>query len=303
MNIILTALTPIFGLIVIGYVLKYIKFANDEFWKTLDKLTYYAFFPALLFHKLATANFKDSIGAMDMVKVTILGVLVLTLFLTLLQFFIKFKPASYTSIYQGAIRYNTFVYLGVVDGLYGEKGVILAIFLITFLIPLLNFLCVSIFGFYVNENGFSFKKFIHSLSTNPLILACLSGAALNFSGLGLPFRGLIELFGSVAIPLGLLSVGVGLKLKDLGTFKLDFWLSSFAKLTFLPLIIFLIAPFFELKGLMYGVTLLFATMPTAVSSYVLARELGGDERLMSNLITGQTILSFFTLSLFLLYLA
>lgn len=302
MNLIITALTPIFGLIVMGYGLKYMKFANESFWITLDKLTYYAFFPALLFHKLSTANFSGSFETIEMVKVTIISVFILSAILTFFQFFIKFNPASYTSIYQGAVRYNTYIYLGLVDGLYGDKGMVLAIFLISFLIPLLNFLCVSVFGLYVNDGKFSFKKFIRSIITNPLIIACLCGGIFNYSGFKLPLGELIKLFGSPAIPLSLLSVGVGLKLKELGTFKLNFWLSSFAKLLILPLITFFVAKIFGLSGLSYEIALLFVAMPTAVSSYVLARELGGDLSLMSSIITGQTILSFFTLSFLLLYI-
>lgn len=302
MSLIITALSPIFGLIFIGYGLKYIKFANENFWITLDKLTYYGFFPALLFYKLATANFDDGFSAIVMVKVVLISVLVVSVFLSIIQFFIKFKPSSYTSIYQGAVRYNTFVYLGLVDSLYGDMGMVLTIFLITFLIPILNFLCVSVFGFYINEDGFSLKRFIHSIIKNPLILACVAGGVLNVSGVELIFGDLIKLLGTPAIPLGLLSVGVGLKIKELGTFKLDFWLSSFAKLLFLPILVIIFANIFTLNELMYNITLLFAAMPTAVSSYILARELGGDLSLMSTLITGQTILSFFTLSLLLLYI-
>lgn len=302
MSLIITTLTPIFGLILIGYGLKYIKFANESFWITLDKLTYYGFFPTLLFYKLATANFDDGFSAIVMVKVVLVSVLVMSVFLSVIQFFVKFKPSSYTSIYQGAVRYNTFVYLGLVDSLYGDMGMVLAIFLITFLIPILNFLCVSVFGFYINEDGFSLKHFIHSIITNPLILACVAGGVLNFSGVELIFGDLIKLFSSPAIPLGLLSVGVGLKVKELGTFKLNFWLSTFAKLLFLPILVILFANIFALNEPMLNITLLFAAMPTAVSSYILARELGGDLSLMSTLITGQTILSFFTLSLLLLYI-
>ena len=43
---------------------------------------------------------------------------------------------------------------------------------------------------------------------------------------------------------------------------------------------------------------LFAAMPTASSSYVLARELGGDLKLMSSIISIQVILSIFTISIF-----
>lgn len=300
MNILISALSPIFTLILIGYIFKRIKFLSLEFWVSLDKLTYYAFFPALLVYKLSTADFSDMSKAIQMVWVVAMILVILSIFLITFQRFKRFNPPTFTSIYQGALRYNTYVYLALIDILYGDEGMVLAAFLITFIIPFINILCVSIFAIYIRDDKFSLKRLINSVIKNPLIIACLVGGFLNFSGIGLPFKDIVKLFYTPAIPLVLLSIGVGLEFRSLTSLRLDFWISSIIKLIFFPLLGFIFINFFDFMPLMKNVIILFCAMPTAVSSYSLARELKGDVKLMSSIITGQTILSFFTLSFILI---
>lgn len=111
------------------------------------------------------------------------------------------------------------------------------------------------------------------------------------------------MLGAPGIPLGLLSIGVGLKLRSLGTFNIDFWFSSLAKLIVLPIITAGFCLFFDIDGIMASIVILFAAMPTATSAYILARQMRGDADLMSTLITGQTLLAFGSLAVLLNFLS
>jgi len=298
MGTLLGALAPIFSLILIGYILKRIGFPSLEFWPQLDKLTYYILIPAMLIYKLSTATLQSSTDALIMIKIVFASLLILSLLLIIIQKFIRFSGPVFTSVYQGAIRYNTYVYLALIDALYGDEGIVLAAFLITFAIPFINVLCVSIFGFYVRDGKFSFGRVGKSIISNPLIIACLLGGFLNFSTIGLPFgtESLMAMLGAPGIPLGLLSIGVGLRFRSLGTLSPDFWLSSFGKLIALPLIMASFCTALGVSGLMFNIIVLFAAMPTAAAAYILARQMGGDVELMSALITGQTLLAFGSLA-------
>lgn len=298
MTTLFTALSPIFALIFIGYGLKRLQFPAEGFWPLLDKLTYYVLVPALLVHRLATASLEGTSDAAMMVKVVLGVLLLMSALLMAVQYVIKFSGPVYSSVYQGVIRYNTYVYFALVDALYGDEGIVLAAFLITFVIPVINVFCVSTFGLYVSEGRFSFKNLAKSVVTNPLILACLLGGFLNFSTIGLPFvlEPIMALLGAPGIPLGLLSIGVGLRFRSLGTFKPDFWISSVGKLIVMPLMMLGACFAVGLEGLMRDIVILFGAMPTAAAAYILARQMGGDVELMSTLITGQTLLAFGTLS-------
>jgi len=296
--IIINTLIPIFLLILLGYFFKRIKFPDENFWKHLDRFNYFVLFPSLLIYKLSNANIKN-IVSFDFIVVTILSLLVISLVLIVINKKTKFENSSFTSIYQGAIRFNTYVFLALIDALLSDEGFVMAMLLITFIIPLINVLCISVFSAYVPKNKISILSFSKSIISNPLILACIFGGMVNLLGLHFPtvIQNTLAIVSSAALPLGLLSVGVGLHLRELRETKMAMILSSFTKLLLLPLIMFIIGSLFGLESDKMVLLILFASMPTASSAYVLARELGGDLKLISSIISIQTIVSIVTISI------
>ena len=61
------------------------------------------------------------------------------------------------------------------------------------------------------------------------------------------------------------------------------------KLLLFPLLSYGVGLLFGLSGISLSIAVIFGAMPTAVSAYILARELGGDVSLMASIITLQTI--------------
>lgn len=289
---IFTALIPIFSLIMIGYFLKKIKFPSYEFWPQADKLTYYILMPSLLIYKLSNANLKE----VDSFNFVLTALLTITIILFILMFINKFfraKDDAFTSVVQGGIRFNTYVFLALADSIFGDTGLVLAVILMTFVIPFINILCISIFALYVSESRLTFTYLLKSIVTNPLIMACFIGGSINYIGIEVPIIAdkILAILSSAALPLGLLSVGFGLVIKEINSSKNEIFNSNFAKLVLTPIIMFVIAKFFELDTQMISILVIFAVLPTAPSSFVLARQLGGDVKLMSSIITVQTLLS------------
>lgn len=300
MQTILEALVPIFLLIFLGYFFKRISFPNKDFWPYADKFTYYVLFPSLLIYKLSNASLD--IDGVDFVSSALLAVGAITLVLVVLdKLAFLFKGEAFTSVYQGAVRFNTYVFLALTDALFGDSGLVLAAFLMTFLIPTLNLLCIGSFALYTNNDKLSFLSFFKSVFTNPLILACLIGASMNYFGITFfsPLENTIKVLSSAALPLGLLSVGVGLHLAQIKEVKLELFSAVFLKLALMPTFMFFIGRAMGVEGLALSVLVLFGAMPTASSAYILARQLGGDLKLMSAIITVQTLLSIVTISVLL----
>ena len=71
----------------------------------------------------------------------------------------------------------------------------------------------------------------------------------------------------------------------------------------MPLIVYAIGVYFALDTLLLAIVLVFSAMPTAPSAFILARQLGGDTKLMASIITFQTLLSVLSVSLLLGLLA
>jgi hypothetical protein len=246
-------------------------------------------------YKLSTANLSG-INSFDVVITAIIALVLMVLLTLMLGRFKTIEKRAFTSVIQGAIRFNTYVFLALIDALLGDSGLVIAAVLIAFAIPFINFLCIGAFSYFINKEDLNVFKFLKSIFTNPLIVACLVGGLLNISNIALPVVMLktLAILSAAALPLGLLSVGVGLELSHINSAKYELFLAVILKLLFFPLVIVLVALFFTISNEALWVLILFASMPTASSSYILARQLGGDLKLMSSIITVQTLLSIAT---------
>ena len=136
---------------------------------------------------------------------------------------------------------------------------------------------------------------------NPLIISCAICGVFNFFSVPVPIsiEKHLKILSEAALPLGLLSIGYSLVLKEIGSSKKDLIVSSFGKFIILPIFIFIFAKFFGLNETMIYILVLFDLMTTAPSSFILARQLGGDLPLMTSIITIQTLVSAFFIILYL----
>ncbi|MEX1196526.1 MAG: AEC family transporter [Pseudohongiellaceae bacterium] len=295
------ALGPVFLLILLGALLRRIDFPGASYWPGIERLTYYIAFPALLVHRLALADFSDA--AFDTLALVISTALLLTSALIwLLRPWSSRSGPDFTSVFQGGIRFNTYIGLAVASALYGDDGLVIAAIAVALMIPLVNILCVLNFTLVVGERGLNPRSLATGVLSNPLILACGAGIVLNLTGIGLPgWSGeVLTRLGAAALPLGLLAVGVGL---SLGTVRKD-WLaivtSSAFKFLVFPALILVLASWMQLDTLTRQVLLLLACLPTATSAYILARQLGGNATMMANIISVQSLLAFAIMPLWLI---
>ncbi len=294
MAVTFSALLPIFALIAFGFFLKKIQFVTLEFWKGADRLTYFILMPSLLIYKLSSAQIAD-LKSQDFLLSGFLAITCVWIALLVVHRF--FEKRAFTSVVQGALRYNTYVFLALIDGIYGDSGLILGVIFITFMIPFLNVVSILTFAIFANSSKLSIASVAMPILKNPLIIACIIGGAIGYFEISLfiALEHTLKVVSATALPLGLLSVGAALEITDLGSRKKEIILTSAIKLLLMPLVLCIIGKLLGLDPLMLSVVVLFGAMPTAPTSYILARQLGGDERLMSSLITAQTLASLLTL--------
>ena len=295
MQIITTAIFPIFCIILFGFVLRKKFYRVQKFWDILDSLTYYILMPSMLFYKIASAEINNSKELFSAFFIVLVGFLIVVFLSIILNFVFKFEAPKFTSFFQGSIRYNTYIFLAIVSSCYGEQGVLVAAYIMAFMIPIINVFCVAIFAIYIKQGNFSIYKTFKSIIKNPLILACLLGIFANLLNTKIIIFEPLRLIGTAAITTGLLSVGAGLKFGEIKNLNLEFYLSLILKLLIYPLLVFILSKTFNLNKELSSVAIFFASMPTATSSYILAGQMGGDKKLMSIIITLQTIISMFSI--------
>ncbi|MGO2393359.1 MAG: AEC family transporter, partial [Halomonas sp.] len=209
--------------------------------------------------------------------------------------------AAFTSVFQGAVRFNTYVGVAGAAALHGSLGATTAAVAVALMVPVVNVMCVASFVGAGTLGSASLGKSVMALVKNPLILACLVGIGLNVSGIGLPgwSEATVGLLGRAALPLGLVAVGVALRPAALLRIDRGVLATNSVKLLLMPAFVLILTWILQLDPVSRDVALLFAALPTATSAYILARQLGGDAELMAAIITGQTLLAMLTLPLWL----
>ncbi|MCP5159142.1 MAG: AEC family transporter [Gammaproteobacteria bacterium] len=292
--LIFSALGPIFALILFGLGLRRVGFPGDGFWPAAERLTYFVLFPALLVHRLALSRLGDyAVGSVAVVAVVVL--LSMTVLIYSLRPWLKIDGPAFTSVYQGAIRFNTYVGLAVAVAVFHTEGGTVAALIMAIMIPLINVLCVLVLSAHAGGSA-TISGVLRGLITNPLILACLIGIGLNLSQIGLPWgsAAVLEILARAALPLGLLAVGAGLRLEGLSRPGLLVATSSL-KLLVLPALAALLCGIVQPGRMETAVLMTFAALPGASTAYILARQMGGDAALMAAIVTAETALALVTL--------
>jgi hypothetical protein len=297
------ALVPVFLLIALGYVLRQKLMTDEAGWVALEQLVYYVLFPALFIDTLARAPIGAvpiaAVGGALLLSVVAMSALCLALRPWLATRFNVDGPA-FTSVFQGATRWQTFVALSVVGNLYGEIGIALASVAMVAMIPLLNVLSVSVLAHYAAPQRPPWSQILLTIASNPLILACATGLAINLSGITLPqpVHDFADALGRSSLAIGLLVVGAGLHLESLQRPKPAALITVALKLVLMPLIAIALGHGFGVSGSNLAVVACCAAVPCASNSYVLARQMGGDAPLLAQILTYQTALAVLTMPVF-----
>ena len=292
----IAAIFPIFAAILVGMALKRYLITAGDIWVGIDRLTYYLLLPSLLIVEIYRADFSSG-HAGTAVAVTLAATLGLSAILLLLRPVITQNTPLFTSIFQGSVRYNSYVLLAVADALYGAEGLALAIVFIAVMVIATNLLGVVVLSAFSSGKS-NAKRIIGGVVKNPIIIAAGAGAVLNVSNIHvpLPIENTAALFKTAALPLSLLSVGAGLRFildkQALGAIAL----ATTIKLAVLPVITGICLHLAGIDGMVLAMGVFYAGMPCAGNAYILARQLNGDPDAMASIITLETLLSAFSVA-------
>ncbi|MGX1164578.1 AEC family transporter [Bradyrhizobium sp. DASA03005] len=299
MAVVVAALLPVFILIVLGVVLKRSLMRLDTQWHGLERLTYFVLFPMLLIQTLVKA---------DLTKVPVAGVggalLLSALAMSLLC--LALRPAlsrldidgpAFTSIFQGATRWQTFVGLSVAANMFGDLGLALASVAMVAIIPLVNVFSVAVLAHYASPEKKSARTIVITVIRNPLIWACAIGLLINVTHLPLPklWHEVADALSRSSLAIGLLVTGAGLHLEGLLRPSAAAAIGVGFKLVLMPALALALAVWFGLTGDSLAIVAICSAVPTSSSAYVLARQMGGDAPLLAQIITLQTILAAITM--------
>ena len=299
MAVVIAALLPVFLLIVLGFILKRTLIRPETQWHGLERLTYYVLLPVFLIQTLVKADLSTvpvgGVGGALLLSAFAMSLACLALRPLLVRAGVD-GPA-FTSIFQGATRWQTYVALAVSGSLYGNLGLAIASVAMIAIVPLVNVLSVTVLAQYASAEKRSAGSIVVTVVSNPLIWACAIGLVINVTHIPLPrlWHEVADALGRSSLAIGLLVTGAGLQLEGLFRPSLAASVAVFLKLVLMPLIAVGLALQFGIAGSNLAVVTICSAVPTASSAYVLARQMGGDAPLLAQIITLQTILAAVTM--------
>lgn len=303
MNNIFFSILPIFIITMLGSGIRRYWLTADEFWKGLEKLSYYLLFPSVLFNYIANAELSTG-SHTSIVIGLIISTLIVSGGLVMYQRNNEIDSAEFTSIFQGSTRYNNYIFFALGSSLYGDKGLAIVSVIAAYMIIFTNVLAVIAMHSYIkHEKELSFSDsivvFLRNFASNPLIIASIAGFIFNYGNIeiNIGIQKALQSLSDSALAIGLINVGAGLRFKIDQADLEKVIVTSGVKLLILPIVTAIILLFSMVDGLPRSVAILYSALPCSSSSFILAKQLGGDPDLMASIITVTTILSVITISL------
>ena len=302
-------ISPVFILIILGSFLRRIGVPDLSFWHISDKLIYWVLIPALLFHHVSQITLSSTMLA-NYAVVILSGLFVVTTLSFIAGKLFGYTPQIWTSVMQGAARHNAFIALAIAGSLFGNKGLALGAIFMVILIPVINIVIVSVMTSTLNQevgnnSRPSIFDVLFELIKNPFILAIATGLVISFVDAEriIIIHETTGLLGSAALPIMLLSIGANIKIREISSAITPIIIASVLKLLVFPIVVFFVSKSMNLSLFETTIAVIFAAVPTAASSYSLAKQFGAETQLMTSIITIQVALSFITIPIILAFLA
>ena len=302
--VVLNALIPVFGLILLGWFLGVRGIIPSEGGKTLGVITFKLFMPVLLFSGLARADLAEALSP-QLLLFYFIPAIVVFLGINLLLHQRLGRPSSMGL----AASYSNNVLVGIplITVMLGVDSLVY-LFAILVFHSLILFTLQSLYNAFWSDNdsakdqGLDWRGLLSSLA-NPLIIGLALGALVNLSGMPIPapLWRIIELLAAAALPVALLMLGMSLSGYRLHL-SASMLLLTLSKLLVFPALV--LGAGWLIPGLnptAHAVLVLMAACPTGVN--VLAFSMGqADVRIISSVIFLSTLLAALTLPIWLLLL-
>ena len=296
------SVVPIFIVVVLGWVIKKTRFLDQAFFSGADKFVFNFALPAMLFIDFAR---MDSIPEFDFGFVLFVCCAVVIVFVVLcLTVPVVVKDnAKRGAFIQGVYRAN-FAILGssILKNMFGDDAVPHLALIMPVAVIMFNVLAVVVLSMFAPADkkespGVLAKNILINILKNPLIISLVLGVIVML----IPFRipELIEkpvsYFSDATLALALVSLGANIDLEKLKkTLKMSIFASAL-KTVAVPAAVVSVAVLMGFRGVQLGTIFIVFGSPTAVSSYIMAKNMGSDYTLASQILLISTLMSLFTL--------
>ncbi len=301
---ILSKVSVLFALLVIGGIARYAGILNDEFNKSLAKLVLVVTLPMLYFYSLATQFTLKLLKSIWLLPLFAICFVIVAY--SIAVFFSKIvklnKAERATFIYLSTFTNCGFLAIPIANMLYGQEGVMRVVFFnvgFNILYWTLGVWMLRSSNPVLTAEKSAVKSSLKNL-LNSGTIGLLCGIIAGAVSIKLPLfiMDASNMLGAATIPIALLVVGSIMgkgNFKEIHSYRDAIFLIVLCKLIILPVFALFITGFFGfLDPLTRAVIVLQAAMPSASTTPIFTTRFGGDSRLASVGVFATTIVSVIT---------
>ena len=296
----INATLPVFAVMVLGFLLRKAGFLTEGFCKTANALIFKLCLPIMLLRQMAQMRPADLVDG-GFLAYAFCGTLATVLAFWLLSRKVLRDKRLVGAFAQGSFRGNTAL-LGTVflESICGSRAY--APLIILAAVPLYNVLSVVILSLEAGGGGkLDRTRLIGALkgvAKNPILWGIVLGLPFSLLQLPMPAAGdkVLSMLGNLASPLSLIVIGADFRWADALAKKAPTLGAAFLKLVVLPALVVLPGAALGFRQDALVALLVLAGTPSAVSSYIMAQNMGNDAVLANGIVAVTTLFSAVTVT-------
>ncbi|MDR0418709.1 MAG: AEC family transporter [Prevotellaceae bacterium] len=297
---------PLFVLIIAGYLLRRINFLSATFLSEANEFVFRLLLPLMLFQNIRN-TFHGDFSNPRLMFSALIGVAVVIVVATFFVCLLVKRKGQRGSMIQAIYRSNFLIYgLPLVTGIHGQEALNATSLIMGVIIPFYNIMAVVILSIFseTRVGSLSVKKLFIDIFKNPLLLGCVAGILFGVLMIPMPEfinRSIMDL----AMPSSALALFImGGEFKA-GSLRKNIWKSlsaTAARIIIVPLVAMIVFVNIGFRGLDLSILLCLFATPTAVSSYIMAQNMGNDGDIAAQVVVLTTLGSSVTIFVFILVL-
>ena len=292
------AVLPMCLIMALGYGTRRLGWIRREEISAINKIAFRIFLPCLLYYNVYCSDLSGSFDPLLMAYAV--GGVLLTFGLSLGYTLLTEKlPKRRGVMIQGMFRSN-YVIMGipVATALLGSDQLGTVSILIAVVVPLFNMLAVVVLEVFRGQK----PKPLHILgqiAKNPLVIGSVLGILTLAAGIRLPhiLEQTIQNVSAIASPLQLFLLGAFFQFSGLKTYRRELVTVSAAKLIVSPGLFLGLGALLGFRGVAFVSLIGVFASPTAVNSFTMAQQMGGDAELAGDIVVTTSAVSILTMFL------
>ena len=297
----LNAIVPVFFVIAVGYLAKRFGVIRETEVSRMNAVAFRVFMLAMCFYNVYNSDMSSAIRP-KLMLFAVVGVALMYacswLYGTL---FVRDRPSRGVVI-QGLYRSNYLILgLPIASGLAGGVDLGAVAVLGAIVVPMFNILAVVTLEIYAGEKP-KIGRLLIDIAKNPLIVGSVLGLLFLVLGIRLPqmFEIGVRDLSRIASPLMLFLLGAFFRFDGVRAHVKQLTAVCLGRLVIFPAIALTLALKLGFQGVEFVALLALFASPTAVASFTMAQQMGGNAELAGNIVVMTSLLcslSFFCWSL------